>query len=330
MSISSQDINSIDQIDYLIERTAPHLRALELSIFAKRSRNRLFSGEEAAHYEELLKPIRQRRLELTNDLIKNPEKFHLLLKEEKAKEQEEIRLKHEKEEQERFYNQPWAAAYLNHWCKASYWTLDEAISLSFGKDPKYVDWTKVQPLLPYNMFARKYEQLRDLVLRARNWKQLTDPVSPGFYIAWVRKNNIDFPAQLEKMVRDRGEIIENWETAYESLKKEYAEYVQKSEQIIRNQEQQINDLSSEKDSLKATVEKNQYPGERAETTYLNIIGSLLYILLGEDLKGKKYSSFKTQDSIIEMMLTCHPDKQGIKKRTLEEKFAEAKRSLEDK
>ena len=31
-----------------------------------------------------------------------------------------------------------------------------------------------------------------------------------------------------------------------------------------------------------------------------------------------------------MMLTCHPDKQGIKKRTLEEKFAEAKRSLEDK
>jgi hypothetical protein len=75
------------------------------------------------------------------------------------------------------------------------------------------------------------------------------------------------------------------------------------------------------------VERQNQPSERAETTYLNIIGSLLELLLGKAPSGKPYSSFETQDAIISAMLAYHEHKQGISARTLQEKFAAAKRSL---
>lgn len=36
------------------------------------------------------------------------------------------------------FNQPDAAADIDHWSKASYWTLDEATALSLGRDPRRV------------------------------------------------------------------------------------------------------------------------------------------------------------------------------------------------
>lgn len=86
-------------------------------------------------------------------------------------------------------------------------------------------------------------------------------------------------------------------------------------------------LLGERDSLKSMVEKQYQPSERSETTYLNIIGGLLELLLGKSSSGKPYSSFETQDAIIEAMLAYNEDKQGISKRTLQEKFAAAKRNL---
>lgn len=57
------------------------------------------------------------------------------------------------------------------------------------------------------------------------------------------------------------------------------------------------------------------PSSREHTTYLNIIGALL------ELHGQKDAA--TIDAIIEK----YPTAQGLKKRTLEGKFAEARRSL---
>lgn len=86
-------------------------------------------------------------------------------------------------------------------------------------------------------------------------------------------------------------------------------------------------LIGERNSLKSMVEKQNQPGERAETTYLNIIGGLLELLLGQSPSGKKYSSFESQDAIISAMLAYHEHKPGISARTLQEKFASAKRNL---
>lgn len=67
--------------------------------------------------------------------------------------------------------------------------------------------------------------------------------------------------------------------------------------------------------------------DREQTTYLNIIGALVELLLGTSGTGKRYSPFDSQASIIEVLLTSHPGKPGISQRGLEAKFAAAKRSL---
>lgn len=69
-------------------------------------------------------------------------------------------------------------------------------------------------------------------------------------------------------------------------------------------------------------------GERAETTYLNIIGGLLGLLLGKSPSGNPYSSFKTQAAVIAALLGNYPAKAGLSERTLQQKFAEAKSRLD--
>lgn len=66
---------------------------------------------------------------------------------------------------------------------------------------------------------------------------------------------------------------------------------------------------------------------RAETTYLNIIGGLLVLMLGNSPAGKPQSVFGSQTAIIDALLGHFQSKPGIAPRTLQEKFAAATRSL---
>lgn len=69
------------------------------------------------------------------------------------------------------------------------------------------------------------------------------------------------------------------------------------------------------------------PSPRSETTYLHIVGGLLTLLLGRSPSGQPYSSFHTQESIITALVAHHGGRLGIATRTLEAKFAAARRSL---
>jgi hypothetical protein len=66
---------------------------------------------------------------------------------------------------------------------------------------------------------------------------------------------------------------------------------------------------------------------REETTYLNIIGGLLYLLRGKTPSGKSHSVLESEAAIINALLVEHTGKPGIAERTLQDKFAAAKRSL---
>lgn len=69
--------------------------------------------------------------------------------------------------------------------------------------------------------------------------------------------------------------------------------------------------------------------QRAETTYLNIIGGLLEIMLNKTMPGSKHRVFGNQSAIIQSILEKYNDKHGISQRTLDDKFAKAKRTLKD-
>lgn len=68
-------------------------------------------------------------------------------------------------------------------------------------------------------------------------------------------------------------------------------------------------------------------GPRSETTYLNIVGGLLTLLLGTSPTGKPYSSFRTMESVISALLAHYEGHPGIAERTLWAKLAAAKQHI---
>lgn len=91
--------------------------------------------------------------------------------------------------------------------------------------------------------------------------------------------------------------------------------------------QERDKIEGERASLAAMVEKMNVPGARAESTYLNIIGSLLSLMLGKSPSGNSQSVFESQGMVISAMLAHHGHLAGISDTTLQNKFAEANRSI---
>ena len=89
-------------------------------------------------------------------------------------------------------------------------------------------------------------------------------------------------------------------------------------------------LTLEKRVEELTLPKRlQHPiSERQNSSYLNIIGALLGLLLGKTYSGQPMSMFKTQQAIIDGIHAHFGEHHGLSRRNLEAKFAEAKRMLD--
>jgi hypothetical protein len=143
----------------------------------------------------------------------------------------------------------------------------------------------------------------------------------------------EFPASKPPFLFD--EVERNTHSAitadaYRGLKASYDAKVQaltEANERVRKLDEEKSRLEADLASLRSMVDKGIAPGERAETTYLNIIGALLGLLVGESPDGKSYSRFASQAAVISALLGRYSGKPGIALRTLEVKFAEAKRSL---
>src|ERR1700730_12726754 len=99
--------------------------------------------------------------------------------------EEEAQLRRELEENERFFNQPRANMDATHWSRMSYWTLDEAVVLSLGKDPRVVKWNRVKSLAYLSPFATEFGARREIAIRAIVMRQLQDPTIPAVFLAWA-------------------------------------------------------------------------------------------------------------------------------------------------
>lgn len=86
-------------------------------------------------------------------------------------------------------------------------------------------------------------------------------------------------------------------------------------------------LLGERESLRAMVDRMAIPGDRAESTYLNIIGGLLGLMLGQKDNGDPLSSYRSQAEIITDLVDRFPTAYGISKSNLESKFADANRAI---
>jgi hypothetical protein len=128
-----------------------------------------------------------------------------------------IRAELDRDDAERPFHRPQAAADYDHWLRCETWSAEEAVALSFGKDPLWVSWDIVEPFLGHSAFAEVYWKRRDLVSRAIGFLELTDPMSPRNFLGWARKHNLELPEPLASFAAsdDAGAIYKD---LYERLK----------------------------------------------------------------------------------------------------------------
>src|SRR5262249_33105390 len=125
------NLPTFDPVQYLVSRRFPAATALRFPPSLTRpSGNGGISNDVR---KKLIAQVDDYEAELKS---KTPAELQALCEQERAKQAAELTAKAEREERERFFNQPYAKADFAHWSKATYWTLDEAMALSFGKAPE--------------------------------------------------------------------------------------------------------------------------------------------------------------------------------------------------
>lgn len=110
----------------------------------------------------------------------------------------------------------------------------------------------------------------------------------------------------------------------EATKVQFAELMQVHEALRAAHEA----LEKEQAARGDASDTSREPGLRSETTYLNIIGGLLTLLLGKSPSGAAYSSFHSMDAVVSALLAHHEGRPGLSERTLWSKLAQARRHLE--
>lgn len=86
-------------------------------------------------------------------------------------------------------------------------------------------------------------------------------------------------------------------------------------------------IGLERDTLHSLVQAGGVISDRSETGYQRVIGTLIETLLGSSPAGKPNSVFDSQASIVDSITSHYEGVPGLSKRSLDDKFASARRSL---
>lgn len=227
----------LDRYEYLARRRFP--QAYQDVIIKKddltEQRQRDYYETQAAAYIDELRTM-------------PPEELAALLATERKREAEERAERLRQEEAARFFNRANANADFNHWSKAPYWTLEEAVALSFGKDPRLVNWKSIEAHLGVSPFVVSFRNLRDLASRAKHMKQLSDPVIPGMYLAWAGRIGAQIDPRLIEGVKANGGVVADWKTLFDNEKEAH----QGTKALLEQQRQDL--ISRAKEEHTRTLE----------------------------------------------------------------------------
>lgn len=109
-----------------------------------------------------------------------------------------------------YYNDPARNADLAHWSRCALWTLEEGVALSLGKDPQQVRWSSIKQLGGSLPLAKEFGRRMELAQRAVEARLLATKNSPGFFLGWARRIDLDVPEVLIEHVTRYGQMIADW------------------------------------------------------------------------------------------------------------------------
>lgn len=104
------------------------------------------------------------------------------------------------DDEKNFFNRPDQKADLQFWARFDFWTIDEAVALTFGRNPEVVNWNVVSPYSIGWPFPKEYERRPKLVKRGFESGDLTDLIKPADFLKWARTKQLGFPDELEALV----------------------------------------------------------------------------------------------------------------------------------
>lgn len=172
--------------------------------------------------------------------------------------------KRAKDEAGRIYNLKQSNADFVHWSKAAHWSIDEALALSFGKEPELVNWQSIKAYQSESVFVKAYAKRRDLALRAIEAKKVSDPVSPMVFISWALELHIDLPSELLNELEKLGNTAIDWrkewlklKAAYDLIAKQKPDNTQQTENLL----QAIACMAMDGYGLKLEDKKSSVPTE---------------------------------------------------------------------
>jgi hypothetical protein len=108
------------------------------------------------------------------------------------------------------FNQLGTDADYQHFGKCAYLSAEEAVTLSLGKDPRFVNAAMVLPYLGQSNFAFKYAERFDLVDRAVTWLELPKFFTPLEFLTWAHKYKVPVPDAFTQCTFAQGEPIQYW------------------------------------------------------------------------------------------------------------------------
>lgn len=215
----------------------------------------------------------------------------LLLTGKEAAQQERQALENA-EEQIRFFNQPSAAARFDHWSRLPLWKLDEAVALTFGKDPSVVNPTVLSAGPRSSAFIQRFFELQQIAKRAVQARQLTDPCLPSVYLAWCQRNEIEFPAALAELLVRRGNQIGDWKSAFDALKASSAGELDAMRQRLEEVQTELREARQECDALRSAADRDKSKAsdtrKTAELTTREV-ESVLKLVIGMAVQGYRYA-----------------------------------------
>jgi hypothetical protein len=214
-------------------------------------------------------------------------------------------------------DKPKTAPDFTHWSKKSYWTLDEGVALSLGREPTQTKWEQMRMFTQVDEFAGKYSKIRDLAERAQTMGHMSNPVAPGAYIAWLDENEIKYPSELGDQVAARG--YKDWRQLHQELKVLMdgeieilnAEIREKDAQILKvidKKNAEIFSIIDEKNLEILNLAKDKFT-EAAQTTKLRDLLSAIE----EEQKAKPRSpaaEAKETDSLLKMIVGMAVEQYG--------------------
>lgn len=138
--------------------------------------------------------------------------------EERKRVEEAARQKAEQEEAARPFNRREAKADFGYWASMSYWTIDEAVALSLGRNPESASWKYIQSIGRISPFAGEFIKKREIAMRAKAMGQLWDSTIPAIFLAWAERMRFSMPVELVEAVKSLGIQIADWKTLFEQQK----------------------------------------------------------------------------------------------------------------